>query len=487
MTRTPEGPLTSAVIRVEATTTSVQLGERTWQRTTGRVHGVVDPREQVAGLAGLPTDEQGRYAYSAEFEVLASGGAGDPVLGDLVLVDVENRGRPATLLSIERLLLGSADSSPIGAVYPPGRGVGFLAEQHLGYARVQWEAGIAAGVPATAQGVGEVVVRDFGRLLTGAAGAAADDAGVPRFGTAMLAGISQSAWFVTTFVAEGFNVDPLSGDGVYAAALAVSGAGNWLAVNQLAGEEPQQPYLLEDGVPLAYEQVLTRGDSDPIYVDVATYTDYYRLRASVTAHADRVAGVVRYDWPAPHAGPAYPDAVVFGALGCNGGIETPRNPIGYDAYLRTLVAGLVDVLRRPAEVAVPGLPQAAVFDLVAPAPTAHVNDLPGVALLVPAVDADTAQPLGGVRFPDAVVPLGRPVPVALGPVGTSSITDVCGNWGGWQPFTAEELRERYRDLDGYLGRYAAALDEQIAAGYLRAAERGRMLDQAREAFVATGA
>ncbi len=484
----PGEPLASAITRVDASTGTVELGGRTWQRTTGTVHGVVDPREAVAGLAGLPTDEHGRYAYSAEFEVLAPGGA-----GDLVLVDMENRGRPATLLSLEQFALGSADSTPTGAVYPPGRGVGFLGEQDLGYARVQWEAGIAAGVPATAQGVGEVVVRDFGRLLTAAAsrpgpdGTAADGAGaVPRFGAAVLTGISQSAWFVTTFVAEGFNVDPRSGRGVFAAALAVSGTGNWLAINQLAGEEEQRPYLLENGVPLDYAQILTRADSDPLYVDVATYTDYYRLRASVTAHADRGADVLRYDWPAPHAGPAYPDALVFGALGCNGGVEIPRNPIAYDAHLRTLVAGLADVLRRPASGAA-GLPPAAVFDLVPAAPSATVNDLPAVRLLVPAVDEDTAQPLGGVRFPDAVVPLGRPVPVALGPVGTSSITDVCGNWGGWQPFTTDELRERYGDVDGYLDRYAAAVDEQIDAGYLRAGERERLLGRARAAFLAAGA
>jgi hypothetical protein len=477
----------SAITRVDATTGAVDLGGRTWQRTTGTVHGVVDPGEAVAGLAGLPADADGRYVYSAEFEVLAPGGA-----SDLVLVDMENRGRPATLLSLEQFALGSADSTPTGAVYPPGRGAGFLAEQDLGYARVQWEAGIAAGVPATAQGVGEVVVRDFGRLLTaagapGPGGSTPDGAdAVPRFGAALLTGISQSAWFVSTFLAEGFNVDPLSGRGVYAAALAVSGTGNWLAINQLAGEEEQRPYLLPDGVPLDHGRILCRPDSDPLYVDVATYTDYYRLRASVTAHAERGDRVLRYDWPAPHAGPAYPDALVFGALGCNGGVEVPRNPIAYDAHLRSLVAGLAEVLRRPrAEAA--GLPPSTVFDLVPAPAAATVNELPGVPLLVPAVDADTAQPLGGVRFPEAVVPLGRPVPVALGPVGTSSITDVCGNWGGWEPFTADELRERYGDVDGYLARYGAAVDDQIAAGYLRTAERARALDRARAAYLAAGA
>ena len=477
----PGGRTGSAVIRVEATATTVRLGDRAWRRTSGTLHGVVGPGERVTGLDALPTDERGRYAYSAQFEVLDPGGA-----GDLVLVDMENRGRPATLMALEQLALGSADSTPTGAVYPPGRGTGFLAEQDLGYARVQWESGIAAGVPASAQGVGEVVVRDFGRLLTGALAPAEGADALPRFGAAVLTGISQSAWFVTTFVAEGFNVDPGTGDGVYAAALVVSGTGNWLAINELAGEAAQRPYLLEHGVPLDYGQILTRAASDPLYVDVATYTDYYRLRASVTAHADRSPDVRRYDWPAPHAGPAYPDAMVFGVLGCNGGVEVPRNPIAYDPYLRSVVADLAAVLRGPAADGA-GLPASAVFELVPPPPSADVNGLPGVELSVPAVDDDTAQPLGGVRFPDAVVPLGRPLPVALGPVGTSSITDVCGNWGGWEPFTAEELRERYGDVAGYLARYGAAVDEQIQAGYLWPAEREPMLAKARAAFLATDA
>ncbi|TKJ21703.1 alpha/beta hydrolase domain-containing protein [Blastococcus sp. CCUG 61487] len=473
-------PLASTIARVVATTGSMRIGEATCRRTTGTVDGVVDTREQVAGLTELARDGPGRYPWSAEFEVILPEGA-----GDVVLVDAENRGRPTVLLALEQLSLGSGDTTPTGAVYPDGRGIGFLAEQRLGYARVQWETGLAAGVPATAQGVGQVVVRDLGRLLTGALGAPVQGAeGLPRFEHAILAGISQSAWFVTTLVAEGFNVDPASGDGVFAAALAVSGAGNWLALNQGAGEQSQRPYLLENGVPLSYEQVLTRPASDPLYVDVATYTDYYRLRASVTAHAARRDGVLRYDWPAPHAGPAYPDAMVFGLLGCNGGVEVPRNPIGYDPYLRTLVAGVTDVLR---DGDLAALQEPAVFDLVPPRPGATLNELPGVPLLLPAVDDDTAHPLGGVRFPDAVVPLGRPVPAALGPLSTASITDVCGNWGGWQPFSADELRARYGDVEGYLARYAAALDAQIGTGHLRPAERERMLARARRAFLATGA
>ncbi|MBN1093128.1 hypothetical protein JKP75_11530 [Blastococcus sp. TML/M2B] len=77
----PAGPpLASAITRVEATTAPIELAGVTWQRTTGTVHGVIDPREQVVGLAGLPTDAAGRCTYRAEFEVIAPEGGGDLVL-----------------------------------------------------------------------------------------------------------------------------------------------------------------------------------------------------------------------------------------------------------------------------------------------------------------------------------------------------------------------------------------------------------------------
>src|SRR5690242_373283 len=80
------------------------------------------------------------------------------------------------------------------------------------WARVQWQGPNAATVvnatiPLTAQGVGEVIVRDFGLMLRGI-GSVGKAAGLPSFDRALLVGVSQSAWFVNTFVAEGFNVPP---------------------------------------------------------------------------------------------------------------------------------------------------------------------------------------------------------------------------------------------------------------------------------------
>ena len=166
-------------------------------------------------------------------------------------------------------------------------------------------------------------------------------------------------------------------------------------------------------------------------------------------------------------------------LGCNGGIEVALNPTSSAMYAAALLIGMANELG--AEIPGPRLPPSRAF-VLGPAPESgpNFNPLPGVELRVPVVDAD-AQPVGGVRFPDVELPLGRPEPVALAPCGTSSITDVCGNFGGWQPFTVDEVRRRYRSVDAYVDRYAAIVDGLVADGFLLERDRAGMLDTARTA------
>ena len=99
---------------------------------------------------------------------------------------------------------------------------------------------------------------------------------------------------------------------------------------------------------------------------------------------------------------------------------------------------------------------------------------------MPRVDAD-AQPIGGVRFPDVELPLGRAEPVALPPCGASSIDDGCGNFGGWQPFSAAELAQRYGSVDDYVRRYAAILDRFVAEGFVLPRDRDGVIATARRA------
>ena len=50
------------------------------------------------------------------------------------------------------------------------------------------------------------------------------------------AGVSQAAWFVNSFIAEGFNVDPETGRGVYQGAFTRNGNGVVLAINGHAAD-----------------------------------------------------------------------------------------------------------------------------------------------------------------------------------------------------------------------------------------------------------
>ena len=100
---------------------------------------------------------------------------------------------------------------------------------------------------------------------------------------------------------------------------------------------------------------------------------------------------------------------------------------------------------------------------------------------MPLVDAD-AQPVGGVRLPDVELPLGRAEPVALAPCGTASIDDVCGNFGGWQPFSAESWSRATAPSTTTSRRYAAGYDALVAQGFALASDAERALANARVAY-----
>jgi hypothetical protein len=444
-----------------------------YSRYRGTVHGRVAPDEDVVGLAQQPTVADGFVPWSAAFEVIR------PTDGSrfrTAVVEAENRG--AGLFPV--LLSGpTSDAAPLGD--------GVLYDGDTAYGHVQWQTGIAAGVPADAQGIGLVVLRDFGRLLRHGETVQGQPSPLGRYDDTMIIGWSQAAWTVDTLVAEGFNVDPQRpGAGVYDGAIALDGAGNWLAINQLGDDgDPQEPYVRPDGVPLSPAQMLKRRATDPLFVDIANYTDFYRLRAGVSDRAvppklERVYR--RYDWPAAHGGSLAGPGIVFGQYGCNGGTEVPLNLIDFRPYVRAVFANLVRDLGsgRSGD----ALPPSTRFSL-GPEPPAspEFNGLPGKAVRVPRVNRD-AQPVGGVRFVDVDLPLGRPTPVALPPVSTTSITDVCGNFGGYQPFTAAQLQDRYGTLSDYTTRVDKHLDKLVRAGYLLAQDRATIVAAQEAAFQA---
>lgn len=456
-------------------------------RTWGTVSGVVAPTEKVEGLAALPKNAAGDYPYVSAFEIIAPARDG---ANSTVLVEAENRGSPVMIADLDHI---EVTGVPAKATYPGGLGNGFLENRAISYARVSWQTGISAGVPAAAQGVGEVIVRDFGRLLRGdRENLSGNQPGLGHYGTRLLGGISQSAWFVNTFIAEGFNVDPTGVGRIFDGAIAIDGTGNWLALNQLAAAHhaAEAPYFAPDARPLTTRALLAHPGTDPFYVDVANYTDFYRVHASLTDTSDLPAGMRRYDWPSPHH-PVTTEADAAAAFSpdrkggpCNNGDAVPVNPTSYNPFLRTVVVELAHQVGSLDAMSGRGLPPSVLFNLTrAPKSTAHFNPLPGVKLAVPRTDAD-AEPVGGVRFPASVVPLGKPTPVSLPPVITSVITGVCGNIGQWQPLTQSDVAQRYGDQTRYLELYGKAADRLIAAGYLLASERDNMLSQAAARYAA---
>lgn len=444
-----------------------------YTRISGAIEGIIDGREDVVGLAALPKNARGQYAYSSEFEII------EPSIGEpnneVIFIDAENRGGAIMLNLFNE---AGVAGPPSRAVYREGVGNGFLQRHATSYARVQWQMGISKDVPATAQGVGLVIMRDFARMLAGHTERPAgyNEAAYDKL---ILGGKSQSAWFVNVFVAEGFNVEPATGKGIFQAALAVDGLGHWMALNTLAAKHgiTQAPYIGPNEKPLAAAALLSRPASDPLLIDTAAYTDFYRLRASLSDVALTTAKYRRYDIPSAHA-PATPPVRQATFDDCNGGMAVPLNPISMSPYVRAQLLGAQKAIGVKAAQKAVSLPPSAVFKLgPAPTTTANFNPLPGAVLQVPEVDAN-AMPAGGVRFPESLLPLGKPFPVSIGPVTTASIDATCGNRGGFQPFTKAELTAKYGSKDKYLALYREALQPLVQQGFVLAEDEAPMLEDA---------
>jgi hypothetical protein len=460
-------------VHVDRTDEAGTFDGMAFERLVGHVEGRVHRSEQVVGLAGVVGDAE-FHSYRSEFEIIRPV---DAERRDLAVVEVENRGSPLMLQMLNQFVIGFS-GPPSKNTYAGGLGDGFLFDGGRSYARVQWQTGMSPGVPPTAQGVGEVIVRDFGRLLkSGRIGQDASPLG--HYETLVVTGISQSGWFIDTFVAEGFNASP-SGRRVYDGALVLASGGNWLAINQLGHDgEPQQPYVRPNGRPLTASQLLTHPRTDPFFVDIVTYTDFYRLRAALARDPDPPGRSRRYELPAAHL-PAFfvDDTLVFEKLACNDKHVVPLSPLDYRPYVRALLVGLQGRLGSSGR----GLPPPVLFRLGPEPPRSeHFNDLPDSDVRVPRVD-DDAQPEGGVRFPEADLPLGRLDPPALSPATTSGIAAICGNFSAYQPFTRAELKTRYGDADRYESRVLSRLDWLVRSGLLVKDDRRGVAQDLRHRF-----
>jgi hypothetical protein len=452
------------------------FGGVAYVRTWGTVFGFVGPGDAIIGFDTLPHDSKGNYGYEVEFELIAPEKAGT---NSVILVEAENRGTPVLLNALEQIGEGGPPSQTTDGGKP---GNGFLFSHGTSYARVQWQTGVAKDIPANAEGVGEVIMRDFGRMLAGHTELnGKPPVEIGKYPTLILGGISLSGFYIDTFLAEGFNADPRTGIAVFQGAIAVDGTGNWIAINELAAQAGTQefPYVVPDAKPLKLSDIISGHASDPFYVDIANYTDFYRLRASLTDVETKMPRTRRYDWPSAHA-PAPLDQRAFAGRvsRCNGGVPLDLNPIPHDAYLRAVVLEMERELDVPSARKAPRLPPSKLFLLdAASSRTPNFNALPGVRLSVPLID-EHAQPMGGVRFPDVEYPVGKALPPSVSPVTTASIDATCGNLGGWKQYSAAELTTLYGSEANYLKLYAQQLDRLIEQGYVLREDREDMLKTA---------
>src|SRR5260370_10664604 len=137
------------------------FGAVAYTSTWGTVTGIVASGESVHGLSGLSHDPDGNYKYESEFEIIAPA---KPGMNSVIVVEAENRGNPNLLNTLHGI---SIAGPPSAENYQAGLGNGFLSRHATSYARVQGHTGIAARVPKQPQGVGEVIIRDFARMLGG--------------------------------------------------------------------------------------------------------------------------------------------------------------------------------------------------------------------------------------------------------------------------------------------------------------------------------
>ena len=128
-------------ISVAGSQSAGTFGGVPYHRIWGTVSGIVAPGDAILSFDQLPHDADGNYDYLSEFEIIEPA---KPGTNSVILVEAENRGTPVLLNTLHNI----AESGPPSKTTNGGNpGNGFLFEHATSYARVQWQTGVAAGVP----------------------------------------------------------------------------------------------------------------------------------------------------------------------------------------------------------------------------------------------------------------------------------------------------------------------------------------------------
>jgi hypothetical protein len=395
-----------------------------------------------------------------------------------LLVEVPNRGRV-----ISHALYNGLREPPtgVGSTEP---GTGFLQRRGFALVSVTWEYGEgivvprfrdAAGDERNVEAAGFAAVRDVAVFLRDAK---ADDAGRPNPLTGMIdrayaTGFSQTARFLRTFLARGYNT--ADGRMVFAGLHLHAGASGQMPILEAgkgtasATASPTPNFLQPDlrGVqeaPFTYEQIVaamrSRNEPLPKIVVTSMTTDYMSLRASL-ARTGAEGGSV--DAPIP------PNVRMYDVAGASHSLNTvathpncklPLARIDYRPVMRSSLANLDAWVSRGAEP-----PPSALMPLTVETADASVlrapAHLPKAVVLAPARLAD-GNVAGGVRLPEVDVPLG--VHAAQNTVDK----EPCRLGAGYAAYASDVVKARYGAPADYAKRISASAAALVARRLLLA-------------------
>jgi hypothetical protein len=488
-------PAAAALTRLDLATTrpfgTFATGEYTISE--GKVHGELSPSEAIPGLDKAERNERGRVAYSARIILIRPV---DPKKGNgTLLVDVPNRGN-----AYAEALYNSPHEMPFQSGNLE-QGTGFLQDHGFTVAEVYWELGKGADLPSFmdattrryVEGAGFAIMRDAADFL---AHGTVDSAGKPNplagsVKRVIASGKSQSGRFLKSFLLNGFN---MAGghrvfDGMH---IFVSGSGQLPILQTGAGPEssangiptfddPDMRGVNEEPLALAdlLGKVTARGEALPRMFFQNSTTDYYAIRTSLS----RTGGSGTVELPVPAAVRIYDMAstshvVVQRQAACS----MEPNPLDWAPVSRALLLRLDDWLatnREPPESKLMPLAPATSMGAALGAP----SYLPNAVIQLPRRDAD-GNALGGVRLPEAEVPLGTyaglNIPHSRG----------CMLIGAYLPFAySRESRsgqgdprpsvsERYPTRDAYVDRIRSAARRLVGEGFMLPEDAAITIQQA---------
>jgi hypothetical protein len=441
------------------------------QAPYGRFNGIdflrldAKVRGEITREDGIPDVERvagGRAVYETRVLLIVPAVKASGTL----LLEVPNRGRP-----ISPALYNGLREPPtaLGSTEP---GTGFLQLNGFALASVTWEYGEGFIPPRFRDANGEernieaaafAAIRDVAIFLRDAR---ADDAGRPnplagRIDRAYASGYSQTARFLRTFLAQGYNT--VGGRMVFAGLHLHAGASGQMpilqagkgAASENASPTPnfQKPDLRGvQEAPFTYAEIVgamrTRGEPLPKIVVTNMTTDYLSLRASLARTGPEGATA---DAPIPDNVRMYDVAGASHALNTaatHASCKLPLAKLDYRPVMRSSLANLDAWVARgaspPPNTLMP-ISASAVDAQVLHAP-AH---LPKAVVLAPGRGAD-GNFAGGVRLPDVEVPLG------VHGVQNSVDKDPCRLGAGYVAYPAATVKARYGTLTEYSKRVSEA-------------------------------